>query len=79
MSLPSPNLDDRAFQDFVDEAKRLLQHHPLVASQGRKLSKSAGAQASPLTLSDELRATVADVAATYSASAQAHLLRNREC
>ena len=25
MSLPSPNLDDRAFQDFVDEAKRLLQ------------------------------------------------------
>lgn len=25
MSLPTPNLDDRAFQDFVDEAKRLLQ------------------------------------------------------
>lgn len=27
MSLPSPNLDDRAFQDFVDEAKRLLQRN----------------------------------------------------
>lgn len=25
MSLPTPNLDDRAFQDFVDEGKRLLQ------------------------------------------------------
>ncbi|MEC7103159.1 MAG: glutamate--tRNA ligase family protein [Actinomycetota bacterium] len=54
-------------------------HHPLVTSEGRKLSKSAGAQASPLTLSHELRATVSDVAATYSASAQADLLRSREC
>ena len=54
-------------------------HHPLVTSEGRKLSKGAGAQASPLTLSDELRATVSDVAATYSASAQAHLPRSREC
>lgn len=25
MTLPTPNLDDRAFQDFVDEAKRMLQ------------------------------------------------------
>lgn len=25
MNLPTPNLDDRAFQDFVDEGKRLLQ------------------------------------------------------
>ena len=25
MTLPTPNLDDRAFQDFVDEGKRLLQ------------------------------------------------------
>jgi predicted phage baseplate assembly protein len=25
VSLPTPNLDDRAFQDFVDEGKRLLQ------------------------------------------------------
>ena len=25
MNLPVPNLDDRAFQDFVDEAKRALQ------------------------------------------------------
>lgn len=25
MNLPVPNLDDRAFQDFVDEAKRILQ------------------------------------------------------
>ena len=25
MTLPAPNLDDRAFQDLVDEAKRLVQ------------------------------------------------------
>ena len=25
MPLPAPNLDDRRFQDFVDDAKRLIQ------------------------------------------------------
>ena len=25
MTLPAPNLDDRGFQDLVDEAKRLVQ------------------------------------------------------
>ena len=25
MALPSPNLDDRRFQDLVDEAKRMVQ------------------------------------------------------
>ena len=25
MSLPAPNLDDRRFQDLVDDAKRLVQ------------------------------------------------------
>ena len=25
MPLPAPNLDDRQFQDFVDDAKRLIQ------------------------------------------------------
>ena len=25
MPLPAPNLDDRRFQDFVDDAKRLVQ------------------------------------------------------
>lgn len=57
----------------------LVLHHPLVTIEGRKLSKSAGAQSSPLTLSDELRAKVSNVAATYSASAEANLLRNLEC
>src|SRR3990172_6703975 len=27
MSLPAPNLDDRRFQDLVDDAKRLVQQH----------------------------------------------------
>src|SRR2546421_12907516 len=27
MPLPVPNLDDRRFQDLVDEAKRLVQQH----------------------------------------------------
>ena len=27
MPLPAPNLDDRRFQDFVDDAKRLIQRH----------------------------------------------------
>ena len=26
MALPIPNLDDRRFQDLVDDAKRLVQH-----------------------------------------------------
>ena len=27
MPLPAPNLDDRRFQDLVDDAKRLVQRH----------------------------------------------------
>ena len=27
MVLPAPNLDDRTFQDIVDEAKRLIPHY----------------------------------------------------
>lgn len=27
MTLPVPNLDDRRFQDLVDDAKRLVQQH----------------------------------------------------
>ena len=56
----------------------LVVHHPLVTSEGRKLSKSAGAQSAPLPCSDEVRAAVSEVAAKYSASAQAVLRRNLE-
>ena len=57
----------------------LVVHHPLVTLEGRKLSKSAGAQASPLMLSADVLATVSEVAASYSASAESALLRNLEC
>ena len=56
----------------------LVVHHPLVTSEGRKLSKSAGARSSPLPCSDDVRAAVSEVAAKYSASAQAVLRRNLE-
>ena len=57
----------------------LVVHHPLVTLEGRKLSKSAGAQASPLMLSADVLATVSEVAASYSASAESALLRNLGC
>ncbi len=72
-------------QRFISKAlpgntfhEALVVHHPLVTSEGRKLSKSAGARSSPLPCSDDVRAAVSEVAAKYSASAQAVLRRNLE-
>ena len=49
MSLPSPNLDDRKYQDIVDEAKRLIPqfcpewtNHNLSDPASRSSSSSRG-------------------------------------
>ena len=72
-------------QRFISKAlpgntfhEALVVHHPLVTSKGRKLSKSAGARSSPLPCSEDVRAAVSEVAAKYSAFAQAVLRRNFE-
>ena len=72
-------------QRFISKAlpgntfhQALVVHHPLVTSEGRQLSKSAGARSAPLPCSDDVRAAVSEVAAKYSASAQAVLRRNLE-
>ncbi|GEM_PF-862991 len=72
-------------QRFISKAlpgntfhEALVVHHPLVTSEGRKLSKSAGARSSPLPCSEDVRVDVSEVAAKYSASAQAVLRRNFE-
>ena len=72
-------------QRFISKAlpgntfhEALVVHHPLVTSKGRKLSKSAGARSSPLPCSEDVRVAVSEVAAKYSAFAQAVLRRNFE-